>query len=865
MTSFKRLSIRGKLALLAGVPVLGILILSTLVVVDARQRSATAESLGSIEDLAQLSAEMNELLHQLQNERAHTALAAARRAVRSPELGRQRERTDAASARLDGFLAHRDLDKLPTRLGRDLSRARTALQGLPDLRRKADAGALQLDQVLEFFRTTDESLIRATAALSQLSDDGELLRSISSLVSVMEVKERASREHAVLSFVFAAGEFPPGSYRSLVTLLTEADDYERVLRTHATDAQLALYQAALQGDAVKQAAAMRNSALETTEDRVEGDPGKWFRAQTGKLDALRTVELDFSRRVSEAATSKLAETRRSVRLSTGLAGASMLISLLLAGFIVRGITRSVTHLSAAATEVREKKDYSVRAQKTTLDELGVLTDTFNNMLSGIQERDRELAEHRHNLERLVEERTEALARRNREMRLVLDTVEQGLVTVGRSGKITGERSAAFDRWFGTPPPDSSFATHVAQSEPQLQLLLQLGWDQVVENALPLEVSLAQMPRGMSVGDTRYAFTFTPILDGERIDGALVTISDITAEVAAQRAEAAQREFARVFDRAIHDRTGFLEFVSEVGQLVTRLVGRRHSSAAELLRALHTIKGNCSLFGVESVARVAHELESSVQQSLREPSDLELAHLGDAWNHFTERLSALAELEGQDRVEVTHAEIDELVKATRARTPHERLARSLEELKHEPVALRFDRIQRQIQGLSQRLGKPTPTVLTDAGGVRLPASRWAPFWSAFVHLARNAVDHGLEVPAERERRGKPKAGKITLRARDEAETVVITVGDDGRGIDWEAIRSRAEATGLAHGTHAELVDALFADGVSTASDVSSISGRGVGLGAVREACHALRGSIDVSSTPGHGAAFTFRFPRAAPDP
>ena len=855
---FKSMSIRAKLALLAGAPLIGILILSALIVGETMERAATAEALGSIEDLAQLSSSMSGLLHELQNERAHTAMAVARSSRPRAELAQQRHQTDRALAELEKFLSSRDLGRLPPRLARDLRTARDGLAGLAEFRRQVDQSKPGLDEILQFFSSPNASLVRATAALTQLSDDGELLRSISTLVAVLEVKERASREHALLTFVFSKGEFPPGSYRELVTLLTEAKDYEAVLRSYATDEQLANFEAALEGKHRQQAEEMRKLALETMEEDLKIDPQRWFQVQSEKLGRLREVELDLSGRVGRAAAAKSAEAQRWVRVSITLAGAAALVSMLLAFVIVRGITRSVAELSGAAAEVRQKEDYSVRVRKTTRDELGVLTDAFNDMLSGIQTRDQELAQHRENLEHLVEERTAELAERNRQMRLVLDNVQQGLATVGPDGRLAQERSAVFDRWFGIPDEAVSFAEHLAKGDANMALRFRLAWEQLMEDVLPTELCIEQMPRRLDVGDADYALAFTPIEREGRIQGALMMISDITAEIAAQRAEAEQREFVKVFERAIQDRVGFFEFLNEVGQLVKRLVAGQLDDPRDVLRAAHTIKGNCSLFNATSVAGVAHELETKLLEEGGELTEGQLQRLASAWSRLSDRLATVMEIDSRDRVEVTRAEVDELVRAAFARTPHDKLAQMLEELKYEPAVARFQRIKRQARALAGRLGKPAPTVVCDGGGVRLPAARWAPFWSAFVHVIRNAVDHGIESPEERARVGKPPNGEITLRARKQGDQLSIQVSDDGRGIDWERIRDRARAAGLPHQHQAALVDALFAEGVSTAQNVTSVSGRGVGLGALREACRALAGSIQVTSKPGEGTTLSFRF-------
>jgi chemotaxis protein histidine kinase CheA len=122
-----------------------------------------------------------------------------------------------------------------------------------------------------------------------------------------------------------------------------------------------------------------------------------------------------------------------------------------------------------------------------------------------------------------------------------------------------------------------------------------------------------------------------------------------------------------------------------------------------------------------------------------------------------------------------------------------------------------------------------------------------------------MDHGVEPAEIRRRAGKVEAATVTLEARAEGAGVTILVSDDGRGIDWSAVKIRAEKAGLPTADHSALVEALFADGVSTAAEVTTISGRGVGLAAVREAVRGLLGSIEVTSVRGQGTSFTFRFP------
>ncbi len=133
----------------------------------------------------------------------------------------------------------------------------------------------------------------------------------------------------------------------------------------------------------------------------------------------------------------------------------------------------------------------------------------------------------------------------------------------------------------------------------------------------------------------------------------------------------------------------------------------------------------------------------------------------------------------------------------------------------------------------------------------------------LHLMRNAVNHAIETPAARLERGKPSAGQIKLSAAYEGNQVVIMVRDDGTGIDPERVRNAAISRGFITPdqqlSESDIIELIFRPGFSTAEVLSEESGRGVGLDVVRDSVSRLRGTLEVESTPGHGTAFTMKFP------
>lgn len=862
--SLSRLSIRLKLLLLAGVPVIGALLLALLIAKDARERAATAAALGSIEDIAHLSESMSRAMHAMQLERTRAAMSVGFAA--KPEdagrakdlLARQYTDSDAALAELDQFLDGRDLSKLPTRLARDLQAAREQTALRTEFRAKVGRGEASFDEILAFYGKVSDSLVSATGALTQLSDDGDILRSISSLVAVSQLGERASREHALLGNVFAAGQFPAGGYKTLVTLISEEDIYAEVFRANAADEQTKRYEQSLADPVVAQAMAMRKKALDTTEETIEGDPTAWFDAESGRLAHFAAIEGDLTARIAAAAKHKIAATQKQIRIGMGLCAAVLVLSAILAFVIGRNITRPILSLASAAAKIQETKDFGVRAEKSTHDELGAFTDTFNEMLHGLQERDRELEAHRTTLEEKVAARTQELAARNEAMRLVLDNVDQGLATIKKDGTLDTERSSAIDRWLGAPADGVHFGDHVSPEDYRIRDLMKMSWDMCVEGLLPLDVALGQLPSSVVIGESSYTFGFKPITHGDDFDGALLIMTDVTAEVAQRREHEKQREQIAIFERLTQDKEGFLHFAADLGALVDRLkAGITEEKTAMIV--LHTIKGGAAQWGITSVAHIAHELETKVVDEHEIPTAETLAPLYAAWEAIEARVKSFAG-KASHGIELAPADFAKLVDSLHRRVAHETIAREVERLKHERVETRFERMDADLARLAERVEKPIPKVVIEGNDVRLPASKFGSFWASTVHLLRNMMDHGLEDAAGRIAAGKSEVGTITLRAETTRDHFVISFGDDGRGIQWERVREKALAAGLPVETRADLERALFGGGVSTAAAVSDVSGRGVGVSAVVERCEALGGTIRIESTLGQGTRFVFSFPR-----
>ncbi|OLP42661.1 chemotaxis protein CheA [Rhizobium oryziradicis] len=180
----------------------------------------------------------------------------------------------------------------------------------------------------------------------------------------------------------------------------------------------------------------------------------------------------------------------------------------------------------------------------------------------------------------------------------------------------------------------------------------------------------------------------------------------------------------------------------------------------------------------------------------------------------------------------------------------------------PVGSLFTRFRRLVHDLARETGKIIE-LQTEGETTEVDKTVIERLADPLVHLVRNSIDHGLEMPQDRLAAGKPETGKVTLLARQSGGEVIITIKDDGRGINRERVRAKAESSGIiqpgAQLMDQELLQLIFQPGFSTAQQITNLSGRGVGMDVVKKTVEALRGVIDVRSEEGKGSEISLRIP------
>lgn len=298
-----------------------------------------------------------------------------------------------------------------------------------------------------------------------------------------------------------------------------------------------------------------------------------------------------------------------------------------------------------------------------------------------------------------------------------------------------------------------------------------------------------------------------------------------------------------------------------GRVEREQVEEAAASQSERPLGVELMKSNAA-----TVKDVAHALRAQQQAKTTAPA------ADSSVRVRTDRLDKLIDMVGEMVIAYSMIAQDSTSKEDEAHEFQKKIAhaskivRELQDLSMSmrmvPLKPTFQKMARLIRDLTSRLSKQI-TLVTEGEDTEIDRNMVDLINDPLMHMVRNAVDHGIENPEDREKKGKPRNGTVKLAAYHSAGNVVVEIQDNGRGLDREAILKKAKARGLvSEGSilaERDIFNLIFEPGFSTAEKVTDVSGRGVGLDVVKRNIEALRGKIEIQSEVGEGCTFRIRVP------
>ena len=326
--------------------------------------------------------------------------------------------------------------------------------------------------------------------------------------------------------------------------------------------------------------------------------------------------------------------------------------LLVAAIVIvrQGLIAPLRKLRNAVRNLEQGKHSSVILDRQ--DELGELASGFNRMA------------------RTMRERETTLRQAHAELKLILDSTADALCGCTLTGGFRGAPSAMGPKWFGEPNLDQDVGGWLFGNQPTLVAIFRLGLAQVVEDKLPLSVSLDQLPRHFKRGDRNYAIVYQPIREGTDTIGLLLVIKDVTAEVRAEQADREGRELQIVIGNLVRDKPAFDHFVEECEALLRQM--HTETALSRRLVNLHTLKGACSIFGLLSFSEACQQLEAEIALNAEAMNEEALRSLRRTFQATLSRVKRFAPNLDEERVSISLSDYSNFVELLEKRLGHERL-------------------------------------------------------------------------------------------------------------------------------------------------------------------------------------------------
>ncbi len=499
-----------------------------------------------------------------------------------------------------------------------------------------------------------------------------------------------------------------------------------------------------------------------------------------------------------------------------------------------------------------------------------------------------IEEHNRSLEQKVEERTAALRQKNRDIASMMANMHQGLFTIIHGGLIHPEYASYLETIFETRRiADRNFAdllfSHAKLSADAVDQSVTAVDAIVGEDEMMFDFNshclLTEMVIELESGREKILeLNWDPIVSDGTVEKLMVTIRDVT-ELRALEAEARgqKQELEIIGEILAVDAKKFKEFIGtsenffkQCLKIIDETAEKDTNVIAELFRNIHTVKGNARTYGLKAIAEAVHGVESTyddlrknAEREWHPPQlveELEAAHkVVQKYGYvFSEKLGrdAVADTSGSGLDSKRVSELLENIRNLGDETlpPKTRnLVTQTFKLLITTEALPMNEVIADVvtsaKSLAEQLGKAEPLINIDNGDIFIKSEAHNMLNNIFMHVFRNAMDHGIEGPEERARKGKPEQGTITLDTRVADGFATFVIKDDGRGMAIAKIYEKAVEKGLYQASAprpptAEIANLIFSSGFSTAEQVTDVSGRGVGMDAVKDFLHKNGGSIDV---------------------
>lgn len=590
--------------------------------------------------------------------------------------------------------------------------------------------------------------------------------------------------------------------------------------------------------------------------------------------------------------------RKTVGYGLILLGFAFGVSVLLALNITRPLKRLVDQ-----TELVSQGEFEQVELVESSDEIGVLglsiskmsqqilllLDQKQEIIDELVDAKGELQTYSENLEILVKERTEDLNKSNKFIQSIINSLDEGLFVIDDQGNCSETYTTACERLFDMSPRNKNFQTllrYVPDSEEEETLL---KWLEMVYDAkLDFDSLRALGPKGIDIknneGEIRnLSFTYFPMNDefGD-IKNITVVATDITKEVEANKNFQRKESEVDMILKILNSRKNFINFLDASKHMIKDLIEELDKNVIDLDKikmSLHTMKGSFGTYSVLPIHDYCHHFETELavaEKEIRFRNDwyeFLKPRMEKLNSEFLEFCTIASRIVGFDvhkentYQRISNDRLEEFASLIRKNGHLKLYSKFRYEFVYSQFSGHFRQYYDLVFELAARLGKKMKPLKFTNPTVRIDELQYRGFLGSLIHIFRNILDHAIEMPYDRVKFDKEEEGLITIDSRiverHGRPYFRMSITDDGRGIDPKMIRERViqKQLNIPHEemTDEEMLYVIFSQEFSSRDVITELSGRGVGLSAVKDEVQKLGGEIEIKTKVLVGTSFIFYLP------
>lgn len=598
-----------------------------------------------------------------------------------------------------------------------------------------------------------------------------------------------------------------------------------------------------------------------------------------KIDVIAFIDLDKAYSVIEYILIK------NIAFSLIILGLCLFITVLFSNKITKPIFQIIDKTRAIANG-----QYDTQLEVKTNDELKSLGKSVSSMSTKIREllsdkekiikelevANKKLDDYSKSLEVKVAERTAELSEANTFIKTIINSLDQGLFVFDNNNRIADIYTKACTDIF-EQELSSKQVPEVLSLDGKDEVNFTKWSELIFANKIPFDSAKALGPKKYIKGSIEeddfkhIELNYYPIYnDNDTLKNVVAVATDKTNEILAQESFKQKDDFVSMILKIIKNKTSFVNLITESKNLIEELINFDNNEKIidKAMIVFHTLFGGLASFNIYELSKLARKNEDFVKSisKIDNDSSLKIKEIAQDYlvkleTFFQDTLSQIRS--GENIVEIEKEDLDAL-KADLAKISTE-AKKSFENIFEKTrIKTFFEGYKNLIETLSIKTDKPMHELQINDSCIRIDNNKYNEFFSTLIHLFRNCMDHGIENSSKRNELGKDSSGLIKIDAKEIGGKIEIVVSDDGAGINTEKVKKKLiEILGedkVKNMSEKDINMAIFLPSLSTADELTELSGRGVGMSAIKEAIDKMGGELDLITSKDLGSQFVFLLPK-----